>query len=261
MMLKPENVMEVTLLSANEYKPVEHDVPWVGDEWWLRTPGSHNYLAAIVDSEVINADGFYVGQCKGVRPALRVNPESIDHIESSASFGGHEWTRISKDMFLCNETIRQMPFNKTEDSNDYETSDVKKWLEKWFQEAKHFQDKPFDVVVATGPQEGCATTKLINLLTMFPENTKVVPITVPQDKKRSYPNYCIPGAPRAIGFMNAAIIELYESEMYEYGLCTTDNDFVLTLKDYINKVANCQISPHEIDNTYEFGGYKIYIEF
>ena len=133
---------EATLLSVNEAKKLlsikdREYSNW----WWLRSPGHYQYSAAIV-----NLDGsvYYPGYSVNidydcVRPALKINLESSGFkIEDTFSFGGKTFKIISDDLAFCLEDIGTHCFRKdwkAPDANDYEVSDVKRFVDAWFEAA------------------------------------------------------------------------------------------------------------------------------
>ena len=135
-------VKEVTLLSIAEYEAAKEYIPMIKGWWWLRSPGSLGYRAAVVFSVGwVDTRGNYVSLTPGVvRPALRVsNLQSLNLQIGDKIFdlAGHTWTVIADDLMLCDDGIGQHCFREdweTEDSNVYEASDVKKYLEEWAQE-------------------------------------------------------------------------------------------------------------------------------
>lgn len=131
-------VEKITLLSAEEYeKKFGYIRPSGLYWWWLRSPGGHSDYAAIVYfSGGVSSGGCYVHSIGGaVRPALIINPESTNlQVGDRIFYKQHRWTAIDKNMLLCDEPVTYMPFRKdwkAPDANDYEHSDVKKWLEDW----------------------------------------------------------------------------------------------------------------------------------
>ena len=72
-----------------------------------------------------------------VRPVLTL--ENIDstsfEIGDTFEFRGYIFTIISKEYALCDEGITTMAYRSeegVENANDYESSDIKAYLEKWF---------------------------------------------------------------------------------------------------------------------------------
>lgn len=141
---KTLDVTGITLLSIEEYEAAKEFIQlihcWCW--WWLRSPGYYSRLAAYVnDFGRVYTRGFYVNSTYiVVRPALRIaNLNSLDLNTGDQIIGlaGHDWTVISDDMAICNDGIGEHCFRKDwrePDANDYEKSDVKKFLETWAEE-------------------------------------------------------------------------------------------------------------------------------
>ncbi len=134
------DISEVTLLSAEEAEALLTSLQratyplW----WWLRSPGSGpNCVAYVYSNGTVFTYGSSVLDINhGVRPALRIcNPEPSDLVPGeSFEAGGERWTLISDDLALCDRIVGKSAFRtdyKAPYANDYEKSDVKKWLENW----------------------------------------------------------------------------------------------------------------------------------
>ena len=131
------DIEEITLLTTEEARLVPRRILAAGDNWWLRSPGYDVRLAAYVylDGFVL-IDGYIVDNAFGVRPALRIcNFSSANlNLGDKLKLAGETWTVISEDFVLCDDIIGECAFRhdyKTPDANDYEKSDVKKYLETW----------------------------------------------------------------------------------------------------------------------------------
>ena len=126
-----------TLLSieeAEEYLTVEerkYDY-W----WWLRSPGFYSYFATYVTHGDYN--GYYVNYpdvC--VRPALQIKNLKFSNLEIEDIFeiGGYKFKIISENLaWMYKQNLGYYVFNESlEDGNDYETSNVKKIVDKWYE--------------------------------------------------------------------------------------------------------------------------------
>lgn len=111
--------------------------------WWLRTPGFiSNYACYVFSNGSVNYYGFNVFNFYiGVRPALIIN-----RIESSGwkvgdifEFGGKEFKILSPKLaWMYKDDIGRCAFRKSfkaDDANNYEVSDVKKFVDNWFEVA------------------------------------------------------------------------------------------------------------------------------
>lgn len=136
---EPLKVTGITLLSVEEYKKAKVYIASIGGWWWLRSPGgSSNYAADVGpagDVDIYGDNVLYGNTC--VRPALEVtNLKSfnLNPKDRIIDLAGYDWTVISDTMVLCDESIGYHCFRedwKAPDANDYEKSDVKRFLESW----------------------------------------------------------------------------------------------------------------------------------
>lgn len=133
-----------TLLSVEEAEALPNSLRVYCRWWWLRSPGDDSILAASVhrDGSIDGFGGsvFYSGDA--VRPALLIsNLESSNlKIGDSIIFGNKEFEIISDSLAICKSDIGTHYFRKdwkAEDANDYEKSDVKKFIDEWFERAKN----------------------------------------------------------------------------------------------------------------------------
>ena len=135
-------IEEITLLSVEEAEHLSDDVLACEDDWWLRSPGETSHFVAFVEGpfhDYVNTNGTCVDIDYGVRPALRVhplheNPYGVRTGDTVILFG-HKWTVISDTLILCNDLVGETVFrknNEAEDANQYEVSDIKRWLELWY---------------------------------------------------------------------------------------------------------------------------------
>ena len=143
-----KNIVSATLLSIEEYEkygemipPVE--VPPVEEDWFLRSAGIIDNTAAVVCGENGHVEdyGYSVNFEFGVRPVLQIsNPESMN-LESGDTFpfGKQTFTYLGEGLAICNDCIGKCVFRerrKASNANDYEKSDVKKYVDDWFEKAK-----------------------------------------------------------------------------------------------------------------------------
>lgn len=149
---KEIDIMEVTLLSHEEYESAKEAIPKIHEPtgyespyWWLRAPLKNQVESKALRDKAIYEDNegwvsaAYVDHIHGVRPALRINnSESIDlKIKNKFVLAGYKWTMILPSMALCDSIVGWSPFHKdcgTEYANMYEHSDIKRWLENWERE-------------------------------------------------------------------------------------------------------------------------------
>jgi len=128
----------ITLLSIEEYEACKYIIPNINFWWWLRSPGYSSINAANV-SNVGNVSDFgnYVNyDDRAVRPALIYESSNLQ-IGDKIKIVGYNWTVISDSMILCDDVVGFTYFRKdwrANDANDYEKSDIKKWLNDWWKE-------------------------------------------------------------------------------------------------------------------------------
>lgn len=129
----------ITLLSVEEYEACKDVIPRAVSWWWLRSPSAHyvKYVAYVVyDGWVYDLN---VDFGTGARPALQIsNLASVNlSIGDKLMLAGRTWTVISGTLALCDDIVGETKFRedwKMPDANNYEKSDVKKWLENWARE-------------------------------------------------------------------------------------------------------------------------------
>lgn len=134
-------ITEITLLSIEEAEKLPEHILELGEWWWLRSPGGFYYSAGyIAEDGSIYAFGYDVDFPDGaVRPVLRINNlESLNlKVGDAINVAGYYWTIITEDLALCNVAVGNTCFRQEwaeMDSNNYETSDIKVWLENWARE-------------------------------------------------------------------------------------------------------------------------------
>ena len=142
-----ENIMPyitgATLLSVEEAKNLDKEILKADKDWWLRSPAHYANYATCVggDSGCVYIAGSNVKGNFGVRPALKLsNLESSNlQIWDKFTFGNHDFTIISDCYALCNDCVGRCTFRKdseAENANKYEASDIKGYVEAWFEKVK-----------------------------------------------------------------------------------------------------------------------------
>lgn len=128
-------VTDISILSANEYKTAEKNIPLVNGWWWLRSPGdgAHSAVCVRPSGDICDCGCHDIG---GVRPAIRINPKYVDlQIGDKVQLEGCTLTYISEGILLCDYIMIKMPFRKdwdAKDANCYEASDIAAYLAKRF---------------------------------------------------------------------------------------------------------------------------------
>lgn len=134
------DITEIRLLTADEYKNYKEYIKNLGHWWWLQSPGSakNRVLSVCGGGGLLYEYGSYVDRESGwVRPVLRIS--NLTHFirGDNLVIANRDWTVISRDLVLSDEPIGEYAFRedwKAEDANDYNASDVKKYLENWANE-------------------------------------------------------------------------------------------------------------------------------
>ena len=131
-------VVEVTLLSKEEYMEYRSGIPVLEHWWWLRSPGADARFETCVYpiNELYKHGQFVEDAYVHVRPALKIkvtNPKTFTYIKCIKLLG-MDWTVL--DIFddviylLCDESLGCHVFDSN--SNKWETSELKSWLEEEF---------------------------------------------------------------------------------------------------------------------------------
>ncbi len=137
-------IMGATLLSVEDAKNLDEEILKADTDWWLGSHGFFPCYAACVYGVIgdVNDVGEVVGNNYGVRPALEISKFSLSYgykIGDSVYFGGHSFTIISDTRALCDDVIGKCAFRKdseAENANEYDASDIKRYVETWFKKAK-----------------------------------------------------------------------------------------------------------------------------
>ena len=131
------DISKATLLTVEEVRKLPERLKRYNDRWWLRSPGSYSCHVAIVN---YSGSIDYEASCINViiRPVLIIsNLESTDlEVGDTFEFGNKEFEVISNDKAFCLTDIGRSVFRddwKADDANDYEKSDIKKYIDEWFE--------------------------------------------------------------------------------------------------------------------------------
>lgn len=123
---------ELFLFSVEEYEKYKCVIPKVCSWWWLRSTGSYSCYATYVlfDGSVLPRGNDVYSTC-GVRPALKVSKSEIANLQigDRKIYYDFPFVKIDDDLLIAEVPIA---FDKFDDeSNDYEKSYVKRFLEEW----------------------------------------------------------------------------------------------------------------------------------
>lgn len=131
-----ENIIKCTVPSIEDIKDLPKEILKSKDWWWLRSPGNGSLIAAGVNYlGFVYRNGNYVDYTHGVRPLLITNLKSENlKLYDIYKIFDIEWYYIGDGNFLSKDILFESPFDVN--SNDYETSELKKRLDDWFNELK-----------------------------------------------------------------------------------------------------------------------------
>lgn len=137
------SIESAALLSKEEYNKYRDKISHITKNWWLRSAGRSGSQAAFVSrgSGIVDGRGINVHLEFGVRPALQISNSVSMNLESGDTFefGRNTFTYLGEGLALCDNIVGNCVFRKdwnAPDANVYETSDVKKYVEDWFEKTK-----------------------------------------------------------------------------------------------------------------------------
>ena len=131
------DIYKATLLSVKEAEKLDHSARVYPRMWWLRSRGFSSGRATSVRSYgTVDPYGYrvFVGDF-AVRPALTIKTLEPKNLElySKVFINGWKFIKIGEDTFLYDDKPIPHYFNKTlVQGNDYETSDIRKFVETDF---------------------------------------------------------------------------------------------------------------------------------
>lgn len=154
------NIVGATLLSIEEAEKLPLELRKYNLWWWLRSPGHSSYEAAIVYLDgSVDHYGYFVDISMGaVRPALQIKNLKSSNLQIGDvfKFGENEFKIISENIAFCLTEIGNHCFRKdreAENANDYDRSDIKKYVDNWFESACLEQVTIYDVLNPVFSQE------------------------------------------------------------------------------------------------------------
>ena len=133
------NIVGATLLSTEEAETLLSREERKYEDWWrLRSPGTDSSHAAGVDYlGSVNYFGLDVYRNDvAVRPALQIKDLRSSNLKvgDRFEFGGKLFRIISDELAFCEEDIGYHRFDA--ETNVYEQSEIKKFVDAWFEKAK-----------------------------------------------------------------------------------------------------------------------------
>lgn len=153
-------IIGATLLSLNEADQLPSELRKYHNWWWLRNSSYIYYRAACVDHRGYFIDGGYFvdDYSNVVRPALQIKKPNSSNLKIGDvfEFGGKTFKIISNNLAFCLSDIGTCAFRrnwKAEDANDYEKSDVKKYVDEWFVDSMTpYEETPIPAQLSTEEQ-------------------------------------------------------------------------------------------------------------
>lgn len=126
-------IKDITLLSVDEYKRYKNTIPPKHFWWWLRSQGEEYDRAAIACGDGSLHTNYVDNSAICVRPVIVCEPiEIMPGTKINAL--GMTWTMLDGLLILCDESIGYSAFREdsdASDANNYEVSDVKKFIQNW----------------------------------------------------------------------------------------------------------------------------------
>lgn len=123
----------IFLLSVDEYEAYKYKIPELWGTYWLRTKGKYDNTAMYYYSGgTVERVGDSVDKRKLIAPALKYESLDIQRVtKHSFSYKNMLWNIIDEDrkIAMIEDYIDLSVFD--EESNDYETSDVRTFLLNW----------------------------------------------------------------------------------------------------------------------------------
>lgn len=128
-------ILGVTLLSEEEIKEIPREILACGETWWLRTDGRFsNCVLDVFCDGILNESGRAVRRENGIRPAFILGTHNLEVGELLEIFG-IKVTVINKKYALADKIMTKRPFD-TNCNNEYESSEIKQYLNNWFNSEK-----------------------------------------------------------------------------------------------------------------------------
>lgn len=140
-------IVGAALLSIGEAEALPLHLRKYYNWWWLQSRGSYrNHAANVRRNGFVNDCGCSIDYANGrVRPSLEIENIKYSNLKvgDRFDFGGEAFEIISDTMAFCLEDIGACVFRedwRVENANDYEKSDIKKFVDNWFEKARNADD-------------------------------------------------------------------------------------------------------------------------
>ncbi len=133
-------IKDATLLSLEEAEQVSEDISKFEGWWWLRSPGINSiYAAGVSTIGCVCRRGHIVDTMYAcVRPALHLNLSSKLTDGMKLVVGDYTFTVVCGGKYaLCDTPVGKSIFHNdctAEDANVYEASDVKRFVDRWYED-------------------------------------------------------------------------------------------------------------------------------
>ena len=127
---------EITLLTVEEYERYKPQIPTINAWWWLRSPGYDQDDAALATAGGgvdYNGDSVNHGS-NAVRPALKSDAINLPVGKKFIALG-NRWVVIDDHVAVSKDVVTHRRYDRK--SNDWETSELKEWLEEWAREGAY----------------------------------------------------------------------------------------------------------------------------
>jgi len=154
-------ITEATLLTIEEAEQLPEKLKNYNRYWWLRSHGyTYNFAANVIYGGSVSSVGSLVSCYNyAVRPALIISnlKSSCFRIGDTFKFGNKDFEIISNDRAFCLGDIGYSLFRedwRADDANNYEKSDVKKFIDEWFEKSiEEVNSKENEVKVVNNKNE------------------------------------------------------------------------------------------------------------
>lgn len=132
------DIVGATLLSTDEAEALPLRLRQYKSWWWLRSSIPYSDLAACVnyDGSVDCFASYIDDDGSDIRPALQIKNFENSNLEIGdiLKFENKEFEIISDTLAFCTTDIGKHRFDT--DHNNYEKSEVKKYVDEWFEKSK-----------------------------------------------------------------------------------------------------------------------------
>ena len=124
---------EIFLLSSEEYDRYKQNIPKIAILWWLRTPGGNQKTASTVygNGSIYYSGDYVYYDCGAIRPALKIFDKAFKDIEVGNRYIKYDfpWIKVDENLAIAELPIGFCRFDI--ESNDYKTSEIRKYINEW----------------------------------------------------------------------------------------------------------------------------------